>query len=223
MTPSSLFVDVGANLGSYTLLACAVRGARGVCFEPIPQTYEQLLANLRLNALMDRVEAFNLGIGAGPGTLTFVDDLDTMNHVVRPGEEADAQGVTVQVEALDTLLQGRAPSLIKIDVEGFETPVIEGALETLQKESLHSVVIELGGSGALYGYDEQVLFERLLSLGFRAYDYEPMTRQLRELDGASHSTDETHDNVLFIRDRARVEALLRETPTPKLMIHGVEL
>ena len=61
-SPADLFVDVGANVGSYTLLACSVRGARGICFEPVPLTYQRLLDNLRLNDMTERVRAFNLGL-----------------------------------------------------------------------------------------------------------------------------------------------------------------
>src|ERR1700681_3691909 len=44
-----LFVDVGANVGSYTILACSVRRARGFAFEPVPTTYKRLFENIRLN------------------------------------------------------------------------------------------------------------------------------------------------------------------------------
>ena len=46
-----LFVDVGANVGSYTILACSVVGARGISFEPVPSTYKRLVENMRLNHL----------------------------------------------------------------------------------------------------------------------------------------------------------------------------
>jgi hypothetical protein len=59
LTPDDFFVDVGANVGSYTVLACAVRGAKGYCFEPVPTTYRRLLDNLRLNDLTSRVVSLN--------------------------------------------------------------------------------------------------------------------------------------------------------------------
>ena len=44
-----LFIDVGANVGSYTILACAAIGARGYAIEPVPATYRRLVDNIRLN------------------------------------------------------------------------------------------------------------------------------------------------------------------------------
>ncbi|MEB3171773.1 MAG: hypothetical protein VKK43_10405, partial [Synechococcaceae cyanobacterium] len=44
-----LFVDIGANVGSYTILACCAVGARGVAFEPVPSTYKKLVENMRIN------------------------------------------------------------------------------------------------------------------------------------------------------------------------------
>ena len=43
LRPTDLFVDIGANAGSYTILACAVAKARGCAFEPLPSTYRRLV------------------------------------------------------------------------------------------------------------------------------------------------------------------------------------
>ena len=51
-----------ANIGSYTVLASAVRHARAICFEPVPATFARLEQNLRLNQLDDRVTAHNVGV-----------------------------------------------------------------------------------------------------------------------------------------------------------------
>ena len=55
-----LFIDAGANVGSYTLLACAAKGARGVAFEPIPSTWRRLVENVRLNWIEGRVSCLNM-------------------------------------------------------------------------------------------------------------------------------------------------------------------
>jgi hypothetical protein len=46
LEPDDLFIDIGANVGSYTILACAAKQARGYCFEPIPSTFEKLMENI---------------------------------------------------------------------------------------------------------------------------------------------------------------------------------
>ena len=51
-----LFIDVGSNLGSYSLLASGVSGAFSIAYEPVPATYSKLVANVSLNNLSDRIE-----------------------------------------------------------------------------------------------------------------------------------------------------------------------
>lgn len=221
LEPSSLFVDIGANAGSYTVLACAVRGARGICFEPLPATYAHLLDNIRLNDLTERVRAYNIGIGEAPGELEFSNDENTKNHVLRPSERKSQTNTTkVEVLPLDEVLRDEEPSLLKIDVEGFETSVIRGAQQTLRKDSLHSIVMELGGAGELYGFDEQELLRDMYALGFRAFDYDPMKRRLLSLKGDNPSRESSH-NTILIKDVAQVEKLLRRTP--KVDVNGILL
>jgi FkbM family methyltransferase len=215
MTSDDLFVDVGANAGSYTLLACSVKGARGFSFEPNPSTYRRLAANIAINNLCDRVLALNMGLAHYDGELIFTDDEDTMNHVVPPGETASAP-ITVPVRTLDSVLSAESPSMIKIDVEGFEQPVLQGAEMTLRKASLHSVLIELNGSGARYGFDENRIMDQMKSFGFVAYAYEPFARELVPLSAKNLASG----NTLFLRNENFIRDRLRRAP--QVSIHSTE-
>ncbi len=177
-----LFLDIGANVGSYTILACSVIGARGIAFEPVPSTYHRLIENMRLNHLDEKVKCINNGVGAQKESFIFTSDNDTTNHVLASGEYC-SKAVTVEMTSLDFALQGESPVLIKIDVEGFETPVLEGAHETLQKQTLHSVIMELNGSGSRYGFDESQILELMKDYGFETYSYNPFERTLINLEG----------------------------------------
>ena len=126
-----LFVDVGANVGSYTILACSAVRARGIAFEPVPNTFHKLVENIRLNHLDDKVKCINKGLGSHEGNIAFTSENDTTNHVVASGEQCKNL-INVEVVTLDTAINGNAPSLMKIDVEGYETPVLEGARNTLE-------------------------------------------------------------------------------------------
>ena len=64
-----LFVDIGANIGSYTTLAGAAVGANCISIEPIPATFAHLLENVELNNLQHKVECLNIGLGKEPGEL----------------------------------------------------------------------------------------------------------------------------------------------------------
>ncbi len=208
-----LFVDVGANVGSYTILACSVAGARGYAFEPVPETHARLVRNLRLNCLEEKVVYPNIAIGNVDGRLSFTADGDTVNHVLSDGE-ACASTVTVDVTTLDAMLSNESPAFIKIDVEGFEAQVLRGAPETLARTSLHSLIIELNGEGNRYGLEESLILDIMSYHGFTACSYDPFRRTLAELRGRKSGSG----NTLFVRNRDLVEERLRTAP--KITVHG---
>ena len=117
------FFDVGANVGSYTVLAAGGAGARVVAVEPIPSTFQVLRANVRLNDLDDRVTLLNVGLGAEVGKALFTSELDSMNRALSPGEVIDS-AVEIAVVTLDDIAIPVMPTFVKIDVEGFETSVL---------------------------------------------------------------------------------------------------
>lgn len=191
-----LFFDIGANVGSYTILASGCIAAKSVSFEPIPATFEWLKKNIELNHLNDVVLARNIGIGSSKNILYFTKAFDTVNHVViNPGSMNSEEMIKVPVEDLDTIVTKEGiPILIKIDVEGFETDVLNGMSQTLPSEDLKAIIIELNGSGARYAYDERLIHEQLMSHNFRPYDYDPFERRLDLLQNfGSH-------NTIYIRD-----------------------
>jgi FkbM family methyltransferase len=210
-----LFVDVGANVGSYTILAGAAVGARVICFEPVPLSYDRLVANLRINQLEETVRPVNMAIGNEIGTVLFTNDKDTMNHVANISEPSEC--IEVEVSKLDIFLEEECPSLIKIDVEGFETRVLEGAETTLKKESLHSLIVELNGNGRRYGFDESKIIQSLSEYGFQPYDYNPFEKSFRQLTPKNLSSG----NTLFIRNRFELENLVKHSP--KYLINGSEI
>jgi FkbM family methyltransferase len=190
------FVDVGANAGSYTILAAGVRGSRVCSIEPLPEGYKRLHQNVRLNELETLVDLRNVAVGHEAGTIAFSDDLDTTrNHVLADGEETFDK-IEVSVRTLDEILEGSRPTVLKIDVEGFETAVLQGGTSTLADESLHSVIIELNGSGSRYGYDESEIIRLMTEHCFKPYRYAPYTRQLIDLNGKNL----LNGNTLFVRD-----------------------
>lgn len=211
-----LFVDVGANVGSYSILGGAVAGARGIAFEPVPGTYRRLVENMRINALDETVTCLNRGVGAQPGRLRFSSDADTTNHALAAGEQCE-NPVEVVIDTLDNSLRGRSPLLMKIDVEGYETPALEGGQAALADAALRAVIMELNGSGSRYGYDETRLLEMMFDHGFESYAYDPFARTLAALPEKNNS----QGNTLFIRDRRFIEARL--TSAPAISVHGVSL
>lgn len=131
--PGSIALDVGANVGAYTLLLAQwVRpGGRVYAFEPAPEAFAGLSEHLRLNALADTVVPVRAAVAATSGTATLATDgLSGANRL------ADAPGgETVQTVTLDEFCarEGIVPAFLKIDVEGAELDVLRGARETIAK------------------------------------------------------------------------------------------
>lgn len=202
------FVDVGANVGSYTVLAGGVVGARCISIEPTPVAFHHLMDNINLNGINAAVSALNIGAGQENGVIHFTSGLDTLNHVATDAERASGKTVEVPVRKLDEVLEGFEPLLVKIDVEGFETRVIAGAHETLCRQSLSGVIMELNGSGNRYGFDESKLHATMLDHGFKTYTYSPFRRELMPLGGKNANSG----NMLYLRNIDEVVSRLGSAP-----------
>jgi FkbM family methyltransferase len=166
-----------------------------------------LLDNIFINNLQSRVTALNLGLADQNDELRFTSRGDTVNHIIAENESA-ADSISVPVCTLDSVLSSESPSMMKIDVEGFETKVLAGAKETLSKPSLHSIIMELNGSGNRYGFDEEKILETMRDYGFLTYDYDPVHRKLHTLGGKNNS----HGNTLFIRNADALKERLAQAP-----------
>ena len=211
LRPGDVFVDAGANMGTYTLLASGVCGAYSYSFEPVQATFERLQENIALNQLQKRTTAFQCALGSSTGEIKFTYQQDTTNHVAT---EQDKDFVSVPVKRLDDIVL-QTPTLIKIDVEGFETEVIRGATEHLNNLGLKAIIIELNGSGERYGYDERAIHEQFLELGFQAYFYEPFQRLLSPI------TQFGNLNTIYCRDMEWVKARLANADSVQVRQHSL--
>jgi len=104
----------------------------------------------------------NCALGNEGGEIYFTSGLDTMNHVVSEAEFQGENTCSVVVRKLDDILDGCTPRLIKIDVEGYETPVIEGAMQTLKNHRQEAIIMELNGCGGRYGFDDDELHQKMV-------------------------------------------------------------
>jgi len=211
-----LFADVGANIGSYTLLASATC-ANTISFEPVPATFETLLDNIHLNRLETCVDARNQAVGRASGELEMIADQDTTNQALRAEDHYKGKTLQVPVVALDQALLGKSPKLIKIDVEGYETEVLAGAEATFANPGLRAVIMELNGSGTRYGFDEDSLHQHMQTIGFRPCRYEPATRRVLDLGGRRSASG----NTLYLRKPESVEMEVKQSRAYRVI--GAEL
>lgn len=208
LRPNGLFVDVGANVGSYTVLAAGAVGARVVSFEPHPETFARLKANIAINCLSSIVEARCCGVSCSAGELAFTADRDTTNRLIQSNDEGAS--ITVPVVTLDEALGGRTPAIIKVDVEGHEAQVIEGAQRTFSDKGLLAVLMETNGSGEKFGQSDGALITAMEDFGFVACNYNAIIRSLTP-------QTEKRENTLFVRDVDAIQKLCKEANSYSLI------
>jgi FkbM family methyltransferase len=144
------FVDVGANIGLYTLPAAAKK-ARVVAVEPSAKNRSRLEENLAVNGLTSvKIEA--CALGETVGEMAFC-DADALAHV-----ELAGNGPRVPVRTLDSILPEGEISLLKVDVEGFELSVFKGAERAMRAGYLPVILFEMNHSYERYGVTEAEIF-----------------------------------------------------------------
>lgn len=202
LRPEDTFVDIGANIGVYSILASGVAGAKSLAFEPIPSTFSRLKRNINYNNLQDKAELFNLGVGDKEETLVFSDSLDAINHVITDGNYSGPV-TNIPVSSLDKLMTNQTPNLLKIDVEGFEANVINGASETLKQPDLRVIIMETNGLSDQYEFGQNYIHNKLLSLGFTPNSYSPKDRTIIPIASTNP------ENTIYIRDMGFVKERIR--------------
>jgi FkbM family methyltransferase len=213
--PGDLFVDVGAYVGGYTLLASGACGAYVIAIEPDPQNRDDLSANVALNGLETMVDVRPVALGAD-AEMVRMSAGGSISHVLVG--EADPGAFAVEMDTLDAVVGERTPTFLKIDVEGFERRVLAGGSRTLASTTLLAVLIELNSSGLSYGDADESVHDEMLRYGFHSFRYEPWTRSLVSLND---QINRAAGNTLYIRDLAAIERRVKESTRHRL--HGIRL
>lgn len=184
--PGEVLVDVGANVGMYTVWAAKTRGVKVYAFEPEAQNYALLNRNLARNGLDGQVKAFCVALSdvAGFGEL-YLATLEAggslhsygarVDYNRQPMEPKFSQGC-VSARLDDLVRDGviPVPEHVKLDVDGFEPKVLAGAMQLLRNARLRSLLVEVNRNLA----DHRAMVEELGTLGFR-HDPAQVERALR--------------------------------------------
>jgi FkbM family methyltransferase len=147
IAPGAVVLDVGANVGISAMMMARWCGSEGhvYAFEPSPTPKKILARHLRMNDLTDRVTISDFALSDAEGTATFyASGISGKSALSDANIGQSAEAVKVPVTTIDAYCEAAKikPSLIKIDVEGFEFNVLNGARKTL-KEARPSILVEL--------------------------------------------------------------------------------
>lgn len=217
LRPEDTFVDIGANIGAYTILASKVIRAKSICFEPIKNAFNRLEDQVKINRIDDLVRMENKGVGERNEALFFTNNNDTVNKVSLAGDVANT--TEIEVIALDDVLKKDEKYFVKIDVEGFEYKVLLGANNILSSPNTFGLIIELNGSSEEFGSTNSEIHNKLLGFNFYPVSYDPFCRTIVRLK----NYNKNGANTIYIKD---IEVLARRCKdAPKRLVNtiGVEI
>lgn len=206
-----VFFDVGANVGIFTVHGAKIVGESGHVhsFEPAKITYDRLVENVLLNN-QKNVKSNYVAISDRVGFQEFYiseEGNDAFNSIVKPakGDQFKIEKVpviTINDYVKQNELIGKI-ALMKIDVEGWEIPLLRGGEEILSREDAPVLIVEFTESNAISaGHSCAELYDLLVSFGYKMYLYDHATSQLK-----AESKREKYDhylNLICIKNIAEV-------------------
>ena len=167
----SLVVDVGANVGFFSLRFASWVGDGGkvIAIEPEERNYDSLISALKGAGVLGRVEPLMAVAAAAPGAMLLeINPLHPADHKL----SRDGTGLPVTAVTLDDLVQDKChlrPSLVKIDVQGAEMLVLEGAAGIL-KIARPALFVELHEEGlGKFGTSVSAILDHLSRYGYEAF------------------------------------------------------
>lgn len=216
LRPDDNFLDVGANIGFYSLLASSLIRPTGVvdAFEPTPISALRLKENLKLNGI-DCVTVHQKAVGNRAGTVRFQQVRD--NYLNRISTGSGFEGDTeVEYVRLADAVADRHYAFGKMDIEGAELAALEGAEPMLASENPPVWLLEVNDRLGDYGYTKEEFWEWITSRGFDLAVYDPDARDIRFLNKDWLYWRERPENVLAIARTRRDFVISRVVPrSPK--------
>jgi len=200
-------LDIGANIGWYSLMASKINPAATIhCFEPIPTTYSRLIQNFALNSI-ESLQCHNYGFSNEPGSFPFYfypegSGNASMHNLAG---RKDATIVDCELRTLDSVLDW-LPSIkridfVKCDVEGNELFVLQGGLKLLNEHKPVLLCELLRKWSAAFGYHPNEVIDFLTRIGYKPYT----VGTEGDLSEFTRITDETtQTNFFFVHPESKL-------------------
>jgi len=161
LRPGDLFIDVGANIGSYAIWAAEL-GAEVIALEPAEDTFALLEENVALNGYP--ITTIRAAAGAASGIARFTTGRDSVNRLHHEGS------AEIMMMTIDSIVQNRLVAGMKIDVEGFEIDVLRGCEQALSQHRLKLIQLEWNSTSMqTVGTDRRPVADLLAKHGYSLY------------------------------------------------------
>ena len=228
LKPGDTFIDIGAHIGYFTMLASRLVGPTGrvYAFEPENANYHRLMVHLQINemtnvlpfkwAASNTTSVVNLRTDPGNDGGHAIWNLEA-RHTTDEGRAKIMLQPTFSLP-LDSLFRGAGPGAIKgikVDTEGFELQVLNGMRNLLDQAKVPVVICEINHTLLPFtGASEQNIRDFMLGLGYRIYFDNPETGALSPLEPTQKAETKYVYNLIFIRPEVIQEGKPPETPAP---------
>ena len=174
------FVDVGAHVGLFSLMAARIVGTTGhvIAIEPAPVTANALRATVSANGMTNlvRIEVIAAGSERGLGTLSVE---PTCGRSTLLASDTATSTVVTAIAPLDEILAGTIPDMVKIDVEGWEPKVIEGMQATLRANPNIILIMDFEPAHIRSsGLSAAAWVDRLLGAGLQIFEIDERNGEL---------------------------------------------
>jgi FkbM family methyltransferase len=213
LKPGDCFIDIGAHIGYFSLLAALLVGDRGTVFsiEMESKNYTKLSENIQLNQFK-HLKTFNVALGSEAKSTEFFFNLDNDGghalwnvgvHAFNLKSRVSPTLRLTRMETLDRVLgqqSMRSPKLIKIETEGSEYETLQGSLRTIQSYQVPYIVCEINRFNLqMMETDEKAIRSLMTSLGYEAYLLQPISPRLIKLQPSQSSESSSVFRILFAR------------------------
>lgn len=181
LTQGDIFVDIGANIGLFSLIASKIVGKSGhiYSFEPCSTTYERLQENIGL-AHFQNISSFSMALSDQESVLDLCvskEGFDAWNSFVNPSVKSSFGTESVETISWDIFAQKHSlmgnVTMMKIDVEGWEMQVLQGAANALSRPDAPLLQIEFTEQNCYAnGYTCKDLYHQLNDFGYQLFTYD---------------------------------------------------
>ncbi len=182
LKPGDTFIDIGANVGLYTLLALSIVGKTGHvhAFEPNASTAKLFSESIRLNAAQN-VTLHQVAVGEQNANVAFESTGDNCTAHVDPDQSpTNVDSEQVEIVRLDDYLPKSEFAMAKLDIEGFEPFALRGAKQLLTAGNPPVLQVEMAGYSKRYGVNTSEFIKELAEVGYFTAVYNPENRTLFE-------------------------------------------
>jgi FkbM family methyltransferase len=199
-----IFFDVGANIGTYSLLAASkITNGKIYAFEPVLLNIDKLSQNIKLNNFDNRIEIIEKVVTDSNGIEPFVScEITEISHISHLNGFKEEKHLMLPSVKLDTFAKENGVSYVetlKIDVEGAEYKVLEGFNEYLTEGNVGVLLIELSPKAKFFGIEPTKVFTFLIQRNYNLYTFNRSNRlDLMDVDTFRLSRTKNNNKVKLV-------------------------